>query len=475
MIDFLFILLTSSLAGSVMILVVKIIDFFLRKHGARLQYLLMRMTLFMYFLSTIAIIVTTYKRNVLYIQDGENVDFPYVEHVTGWGFKEVFGTDSYRYFGIVLLIWVIGFVIMEVEDIVREKMILKNILKDSTIYDEGNFSEQKQNILKEMKIKKDVTVFQSLAVDMPFTAGLFKPVVVLPKQEFSEDALTIILKHEFTHLKRKETFYKFVMGFVRGVNWFNPLMILFTREFYNYSELTCDEIVMENEGKEIRFRYSQILLAIAGGTLDSEIIAALASNSERTMERRIINIMSGDRKVGRMVTAMVSLVFLLVCFGVISVSANSTEALKNWIIEEKIIQNGEEEKVGIFIFPEGAGQFEEMPYVTVDDIGSRIDFPYRGANLTEVEVEEETIFKLTNTEVGMHIRFNVFSKAYLDKFQAGILNLNTGEYQYVPSLWGGVTHTFYITKPGKYVAFIKNENSNKNVIRLFGNIYTTYR
>lgn len=475
MIDFLFVLIVSSLAGSVMIAAVKILDFFLRKHGAKLQYLLMRITLFMYLLSAVTITVTTYQSRVLYIQSGEIEDFPYVEHVTGWGLQEAFGTDVNRYLRMILLIWMAGFILVGIAGIIRETKMIRRILKFSTRYESESFEKSKQELLRQLKIKKNVKVFQSPLVETPFTTGVFRPKVVLPKQRFSEEELGIILKHEFTHLKRKETFYKLAMGLMKGVNWFNPVIIFFAKEFNNYSELTCDELVMENEGKEIRFQYSKLLLEIAGGGLDRETVAALKNGNERTIERRIINIMKGNRKVGRFATVLVSAAFLGMCGMVISVSANSAVALEKKVVEEKRAKSGIEEKVGLFEFPESNKEFVGVPRQTEVNGIPLLLMPDKEKNQIEVEVEIENMFVLKDVTVGEHVRFNLFSKSEQDKFQAGILNLNTGEYKYVDSYWGGVTHTFYITRPGKYVAFIKNENFGKETIGLFGNIYNTYQ
>lgn len=472
MIDFLFVLITSSFAGSVMIIIVKIIDFFLKEHGARLQYLLMRIMLFMYFLSTAAIAVTAWKSRILYIQDGEIEDFPYVEHLTGWGFKEVFGTDSYKYFTIILCIWIVGFIYVELDDLIHGKMFLKNILKFSTKCDDDHLEEQKQNIQKKMHIQKNVDVYRSSAIDTPFTTGVFRPKVVLPEQNFSEDELEFILKHEFTHLRRKETFYKFIMGMIKGVNWFNPLFLFFTKDFYNYSEMTCDELVLENEGREIRFQYSKLLLLIAGDGLDNETVAALKNSNEKTMERRIINIMMGDRKVERLIAFIVSLLFLSVCFAVIYISSESTTVLREWVIEEKRVHSGKEEKMSCYIFPGGEQQFASVPMLNGDGEEKTIVLQNRGVNLVEVDVEALNLFELTRARLGYYVRFNLFSQSPKDRFQVGILNLDTGCFKYARTESGGMTHTFEITQPGEYVAFVINENRDQSEVRLFGDIYT---
>lgn len=472
MIDFLFVLITSSLAGSIMIVIVKIIDFFLKEHGARLQYLLMRIMLFMYFLSTAAIAVTAWKNRVFYIQDGEIEDFPYVEHLSGWEFKHVFGTDSYKYFAIILCIWIVGFIYVELDDLIHGKMFLRNILKVSKKYDDDDFTERKQNIQQKMHIQKNVEVYRSSAIDTPFTTGVFHPKVVLPEQNFSEDELEFILKHEFTHLRRKETFYKFIMGMIKGVNWFNPLFQFFTKDFYNYSEMTCDELVLENEGREIRFQYSKLLLLIAGGGLDNEIVAALKNSNEKTMKRRIINIMMGDRKVKRLIAFIVSLLFLGLCFTVVYVSSESAAVLRKWVIEEKRAHNGKEEQTGCYIFPEGEQQFALMPMLNRDGEKKTLFLQSRGANQIEAEVEAINLFELERARLGYYVRFNLFSQSPKGAFQVGILNLNTGRFKYARTESGGMTHTFEITQPGEYVAFVINENIDKSEVRLFGDIYT---
>lgn len=73
--------------------------------------------------------------------------------------------------------------------------------------------------------KRKVRIKVSDRIDSPLTYGVFRPVILLPKNIYGCDKKTAdyILAHELTHIKRFDVLYKLFMVLAVSMHWFNPL------------------------------------------------------------------------------------------------------------------------------------------------------------------------------------------------------------------------------------------------------------
>lgn len=116
----------------------------------------------------------------------------------------------------------------------------------------------------EAGLKRQVRIKVSDRIDSPLTYGVFRPVILLPKNIYKCDKKTAeyILSHELTHIKRFDVLYKLFMALAVSIHWFNPLawvmLVLASRDI----ELSCDEEVVlrkNGSGKE-REEYALTLI-----------------------------------------------------------------------------------------------------------------------------------------------------------------------------------------------------------------------
>ena len=98
------------------------------------------------------------------------------------------------------------------------------------------------------------------AASSPFIAGLFRPVVYIPRSAADRDALLLVFRHELTHCRRGDLLYKLLMELVCALHFFNPLVWYMRREADRFCELSCDEQVADGMDAETRKRYSLMLL-----------------------------------------------------------------------------------------------------------------------------------------------------------------------------------------------------------------------
>lgn len=113
----------------------------------------------------------------------------------------------------------------------------------------------------ELGLKKAPPLRVSGAVDSPMVMGLFQPRLLLPGEDFGERELAFILRHELTHYRRRDLWYKLVLLAANALHWFNPLVWLLRREAERDLELTCDDAVVAGRDETERRAYSEALLS----------------------------------------------------------------------------------------------------------------------------------------------------------------------------------------------------------------------
>jgi len=132
-------------------------------------------------------------------------------------------------------------------------------------------------------------IWECHAICSPFVLGFRKPKIYLPPG-FSEREKSYILKHEEIHIRRYDYLIKPLAYFLLCLHWFNPLVwlsfILMTKDM----EMSCDEAVIKELGKEIKQDYSRSLLSLA---LSHKIIRgsplAFGESSPKSRIKNVLN------------------------------------------------------------------------------------------------------------------------------------------------------------------------------------------
>lgn len=153
---------------------------------------------------------------------------------------------------------------------------------------------------------RDVQIRQLDHISTPLTYGIFRPVVLLPKNLDYDDEkqLALILTHEFTHIKRFDTLKKWILATSVCVHWFNPLVwamyVLANRDI----ELFCDETVIRKLGEITKSTYARALVRLEEKKIGLSLM--ISSFSKNSTEERIISIMK---------TKKITITTMLLAFG----------------------------------------------------------------------------------------------------------------------------------------------------------------
>jgi beta-lactamase regulating signal transducer with metallopeptidase domain len=142
----------------------------------------------------------------------------------------------------------------------------------------------------EMGLRRRVCVVMQDALKAPVAMGVLQPMLVLPKDaaEQTDEQLRHICLHELTHVKHGDLFVISLMGMLRALYWFNPLVWLCFALVRRDMEAACDAHVLRQIGLDARQIYIGTVLQFAGREKERRLQAAMGmADGRMTMEQRI--------------------------------------------------------------------------------------------------------------------------------------------------------------------------------------------
>ncbi|MDZ7789167.1 MAG: M56 family metallopeptidase [Xanthomonadales bacterium] len=74
-----------------------------------------------------------------------------------------------------------------------------------------------------------------------FISGYRKPIVWVGQELVSSDFLVGVLRHECTHIQQNDNYYRLLIGAIRHMFWWNPIVAFFGARANEYIELSCDQ------------------------------------------------------------------------------------------------------------------------------------------------------------------------------------------------------------------------------------------
>lgn len=127
-------------------------------------------------------------------------------------------------------------------------------------YSIAQYLALRRRLLEAVPVKENVYLADRIST--PFVMGLICPKVYLPSGTPGE-AEAYILAHEEHHIRRGDPLWKLLGYIALCLHWFNPLVWLAFCLAGKDMEMSCDEAVIKRLGEHIRADYSQALLRLA--------------------------------------------------------------------------------------------------------------------------------------------------------------------------------------------------------------------
>ena len=141
-------------------------------------------------------------------------------------------------------------------------------------------------------------------MNTPYTVGFVKPFIVVPA-EFPNSRLSeMILRHEYSHLRCRDSIVKLICLLAICLHCFNPLTILTFLLYARFSENIADEAATEGCSDEERRTYAKALVRLSARTRQVPVVWRnnLLGDKKESMKRRVELIMNRNKKASKIGT-----------------------------------------------------------------------------------------------------------------------------------------------------------------------------
>lgn len=196
--------------------------------------------------------------------------------------QSLIGTMLDNKLELICLLWILGTILLFCFSIFSYIMLLWKIHKNSTIISCPELT---------MFTGKKITVLQGEYFSSPFMTGIIKPTLFLPDIKMTPEERKNILRHEITHFKRRDIWYKWFAMIVKCIHWFNPVIYFVVRQISMECEISCDLAVVSNMNQEEERSYINTILSVLSHNSKKNIFLTIKmADSKEQIKRRFIMI-----------------------------------------------------------------------------------------------------------------------------------------------------------------------------------------
>ncbi|MCL2803890.1 MAG: M56 family metallopeptidase [Micrococcales bacterium] len=156
-------------------------------------------------------------------------------------------------------------------------------------------------------------LYRCAIITTPMLVGIIKPELVLPDRTYTHAELQSVLRHELTHLRRRDVVVKWLMVLACALHWFNPLVWWMRREVDRVCELACDEAVVRGLDPVSKQAYGETLIAVAASSLAPKaVLSTMMCEEKKNLKERLLAIMKSKNQVATV--SIVSVAVIIVAF-----------------------------------------------------------------------------------------------------------------------------------------------------------------
>ncbi|WP_051493355.1 M56 family metallopeptidase [Paenibacillus sp. FSL R7-269] len=290
------ILIPLTVAGSVVTLSIQVLGRFSTGHfPARWRYGLIKLAL-VFYLFPIALILPWLSQHLIVPHAATSVQNPQSGRITGYIAESLQPTlaltTSTAY--ILLGIWAAGAITFAAWQGYAYRRFTRVLKRNRTMVPENSETAMMlRSIKEELGLTCSVKLAFSHVARSPFLAGLWRPAIYLPVESHVNLDMEMVLRHELVHLKRKDLWIKAALLFARTLHWYNPLVHTVRHELHTWSELTCDQEVVQKMSHADRKRYGgTILNVMAGPASHPGAFYASLSGDGKQLQRRLSHMLN---------------------------------------------------------------------------------------------------------------------------------------------------------------------------------------
>ena len=150
----------------------------------------------------------------------------------------------------------------------------------------------------------DVEYRISPLIGSPYTIGFLKPFIVAPESLEDSRLSEMILRHEYSYLRRHDSAVKLLCLLAICLHFYNPLTLLTLLLYTSFSENIADQAATEGFTTEERKAYAVALVNLSARNRQVPVVwKNNLLGAKHTMKRRVEFIMMKNRKASKIGTA----------------------------------------------------------------------------------------------------------------------------------------------------------------------------
>lgn len=217
---------------------------------------------------------------------------------------------------IMIIVWMTGCVILISLHLISYLHYKRQVMIKGTLIEDVSVLKQVFKLKQELHIRHAIRTIEYEQTESPMIIGFFRPVLVLPKEQYNSQELFFILKHELVHLKRGDVYFKLLFVTANAVHWFNPLIWIMLKEAVIDMELSCDEKVTQGTSYAVKKAYTETLLSLLHRQCARQtVLSTQFYGGTKIMKKRFKNILiKGGKKNG---------ICILLCVVIITISSGA--------------------------------------------------------------------------------------------------------------------------------------------------------
>lgn len=150
----------------------------------------------------------------------------------------------------------------------------------------------------------DVEYRISPLIGSPYTIGFLKPFIVPPESLEDSRLSEMIMRHEYSHLRRHDSAVKLLCLLAICLHFYNPLTLLTLLLYTSFSENIADQAATEGFTTEEKKAYAIALVTLSARNRQVPVVwKNNLLGAKHTMKRRVEFIMMKNKKASKIGTA----------------------------------------------------------------------------------------------------------------------------------------------------------------------------
>lgn len=177
---------------------------------------------------------------------------------------------------LLLLVWAVGSILLFVQFLIRYHRGKQNI--DWLPKQENQVLQEVLDELQEANKRRiPIQVLCCPGLSTPCGIGLLRRQIFLPSQEYTEEELFHILRHELQHFQTHDLLVKWMIRVFQCLFWWNPLVYLLGKDLDQVLEIKCDLSVIKGYSRKETAAYMRTIKNQLERTMEIEKVAPVGS------------------------------------------------------------------------------------------------------------------------------------------------------------------------------------------------------